>query len=169
MSVRRVIFVFSLGIIVMTCRCHPANVGKQREVDILEYAAEHPRSVIIHYADGTTYKPKYGDMQLEKTENLLSGRYERPWTVPKVIQWYSEAKESETRVALLRLLAASRDERVIPYLGSALNDNNLDVRVSATYAILDYFMDMAVEGGTEQHMVAVQKWYQEWKANHGKQ
>jgi hypothetical protein len=37
------------------------------------------------------------------------------------------------------------------------------------YGILDYFMETAVNGGTEQHMTAAHKWWQEWKEKHGTQ
>jgi HEAT repeat protein len=121
---------------------------------------------IIHYPDGSTHEPKYGDLILEKAERLLSSKYERPWTVSSVIQWYNMAEEREIRTALLRLLAASRDERAIPFLGAALGDNELDVRVAATYGILDYFMETAIQGGTEQHMMAARKWWQQRKSKY---
>ncbi|MHC4192784.1 MAG: hypothetical protein ACYS8I_08975 [Planctomycetota bacterium] len=107
-------------------------------------------------------------MKLEKAEKLLSTKYERPWTVPRVIEWYRDAEQPKTRAALLRLLAASQDGRAIPILGAALDDSVVNVRIAATYGILDYFLGRAVEGGTEGHMMAAHEWWVQWKSKQEK-
>ncbi len=165
---RYVIFIAVLGLVIGCTAREPAT-KKEADVDILEYLSKHSHKVsIIHYSDGSTYKPKYGDINLEKAEELLAGKYERPWTVSKVAQWYQETKEPKTRAALLWLLAASRDERAVSYLGSALDDPALDVRIASAYGINDYFLDTAMPGGTEQLMIAAREWWQERKSKHKK-
>jgi len=159
-----VVLCFAVG-----CRDSEPDAGKGAETDILNYRAEHPHmNSTIHYPDGSTYRPRYGDMKLEKAEKLLSTKYERPWTVPKVIEWYRDAEQPKTRAALLSLLAASQDERAVPIIGAALDDSMLEVRVAATYGILDYFMETGVEGGTEQHVMAAHKWWVQWKSKQEK-
>ncbi len=151
------------------CKEAERSAGRGVERDILDYRAEYPHmNSTIHYPDGSTYRPRYGDDQLEKAEMLLSTVYERPWTVSKVVGWYRDAEKPEVRAALLRVLAASRDERAIPLLGAALDDDELDVRVAATYGILDYFLETAVEGGTEAHMMAAHEWWVRWQSKQGK-
>lgn len=164
----RIIFITVLCLSVSCTTSGPKTV-KEVDFDILEYISDNPhKASIIHYPDGSTYRPKYGDMRLEEAEKLLAEKYERPWTVAKVVQWYQGTNEPETRSAFLWLLAASRDERAIPYLGSALDDSALEVRIAATYGIMDYFMETAVQGGTEQHMMAAHKWWEERKSKYAR-
>ena len=136
--------------------------SRNEEADILDYAAKHPLNTRVRRADGTWRRLKYGDIALDGAEEALKD-YAKPWTVKKVLSWYKEAKDGKTRAHLLRVLAASRHPKAAIELGKALDDDkSLDVRVSATYALLDYFApDAGLNGGTESAMFAAAKWWRE--------
>lgn len=146
-----------LLIIAITVCC--AFTALAQEGDILDFAAKHPRGEMITNPDGTYRIPKFGDHRLERAVEELKD-YPRPWTVPKVLAWYEEAKDGKIRAHLLWVLAASRDPRAALALGNALDDESLDVRMAATYGLLGYFMRVGVNGGTEQHMLAVKEWWE---------
>ncbi len=74
----------------------------------------------IHSADGSMHQCKYWDCDLEKTEDFLSSRFPRPYTLDKALQWFDQAAEEETRAHLVVLLAASRDPRGVLVAASAL-------------------------------------------------
>jgi hypothetical protein len=130
-----------------------------QEGDILDFAAKHPLGAVIINPDETYRYPKFGDYRLERAVEELKN-YPRPWTVAKVLAWYDKAEDGKIRAHLLWVLAASRDPRAALALGNALNDDSLDVRVAATYGLLDYFMKIVVGGGTEQHIIAVKEWWE---------
>ena len=130
-----------------------------QERDILDFAAKNPRASQVQNPDGTRRTPKYGDYELEEAVEQLKN-YSQPFTVQKVISWYSEAKDAKIRTSLLRVLAVSRDPRAALVLGNSLKDDSLDVRVAATYGLMDYFMLTAISGGTEGHMAAAQEWWE---------
>lgn len=132
-----------------------------QERDILDYAAKNPLDSQVQNSDGTWRTPKYGDYQLEQAVERLKN-YSQPFTVPKVISWYSKAKDEKIRASLLRVLAVSRDARAALILGNSLEDNSLDVRSASTYGLRDYFINFIVDGGTEQQMIQAQEW---WKKN----
>ena len=143
----------------------PAGVDSARpalneEADILGYAAGHPLSVMVLGPDGTPRRPKYGDPTLLRAEKALKN-HAKPWTVKKVLSWYKEAGDGKTRAHLLRVLAASRNPKAAIELGRSLEDKNLDVRVAATYGLLDYFQTTLVSGGSESHMAFAAKWWRE--------
>jgi hypothetical protein len=148
-----------LLIIVIAVCC--ASTSLAQEGDILEFAAKHPRGEMLTNPDGTYRIPKFGDHRLERAVEELKD-YQRPWTMTKVLAWYEETKDGKIRAHLLWVLAVSRDPRAALALGNALGDGSLDVRVAATYGLLNYFMRGDVIGGTEQHMIAVKEW---WKKN----
>jgi len=130
-----------------------------QERDILDFAAKNPRASQFQNPDKTWRTPKYGDYELEQAAEQLKS-YPQPFTVPKVISWYSKAKDAKIRASLLRVLAVSRDPRAALALGNSLKDDSLDVRVAATYGLMDYFMLTAISGGTEGHMLAAQEWWE---------
>ena len=136
-------------------------VVSAQEPDILDSAEKNPRYSQVQNPDGTWRTPKYGDHALEKAVDKLEG-YARPFTAVIVISWYLKSKDPKIRASLLRVLAASRDPRAAVVLGNSLKDDALDVRMAATYALMDYFSSPIVDGGTEQHMLTVQAW---WKNN----
>ena len=146
-------------ILFIVCVVIFAATAFAQERDILDFAAKNPRASQVQKTDGTWRTPKYGDYDLEQAVEKLKN-YSQPFTVPKVISWYSEAKDGKIRAALLRVLAVSRDPRAALVLGSSLKDDSLDVRVAATYGLMDYFLPSLVGGGTEQHMFAVQEWWE---------
>jgi hypothetical protein len=78
------------------------------------------------------------------------------------IHRYRAATNPETRAALLKELAPSRDPRAAVVLGEALKDPVLALRVIATNCLLDYYVPALVEGGSEQQMEAALRW---WKKN----
>lgn len=131
-----------------------------QDCDILAFAAKNPRISQVKNPDGTWRTPKYGDYELEQSVMQLEN-YTQPFTVPKVISWYSKSKDGKIRARLLRVLAASSDPQAAVVLGNSLKDSSLDVRVAATYALMDYFMLTVVSGGTEGHMIAAQAWWDE--------
>jgi hypothetical protein len=132
-----------------------------QESNILSNAEKNPRSSQVQDPDGTWRTPKYGDHHLEQAANRLKN-FPQPFTVSRVVSWYSQSKDPKIRASFLRVLAVSRDPRAAVVLGASLNDNSLDVRIAATYGLMDYFLPSVVDGGTEQHMAAVHKW---WTAN----
>jgi hypothetical protein len=134
-----------------------AAFGQER--DILDFAAANPRASQVRNPDGTWRTPKYGDYELERAAERLKD-YPPPFTVPRVISWFREAKDEKIRAALLRMLAASRDARAALVLGDNLKAESLDARVAATYGLLDYFIDYTIAGGTEQHMIQAQEWWE---------
>lgn len=130
--------------------------------DILELVAKHPLGVQVIGPDGS-YKPaKFGDPKLARAVEHLKF-IARPWTVSVITDRYltSKGRDDQISADLLRVLAASRDLRAAAVLGPALYDSSLTIRVAATYGIMDYLMDMPVNGGTEQHMEAAKKWWQQ--------
>jgi hypothetical protein len=136
-----------------------SGASSAQEADILDFAAKHPLGTVIINPDGTFRHPKFGDHRLERAVEELN-KYPRPWTVSKALAWYVEAEDGKIRAHWLWVLAASRDPRAALALGNALNDDSLDVRVAATYGLLDYFMRVVESGGTEQHMIAVKEWWE---------
>lgn len=135
----------------------------QRE-DILEAAAHRPLGQQVQEPNGSWRTPAYGDSRLEAAARRLA-LYARPWTVPKVLAWYEQEADAQTRADLLRVLAASRDPRAGLAIGAALKDAALEVRVEATEGLMDYFLGYAVGGGTEFQMQEVERW---WKKNLGR-
>jgi hypothetical protein len=74
---RYIIFITALCL-VSSCTVSKPETEKETDVDILEQLAKHPHKVsIIHYSDGSTYKPKYGDIKLEEAEKFLTGTYQK--------------------------------------------------------------------------------------------
>jgi hypothetical protein len=146
-------------ILIAVCAVNFTITAFGQERDILDFAAIKPRASQVKNLDGTWRTPKYGDYQLEQAVERLKD-YSQPFTVPKVISWYSEAKDEKIRASLLRVLATSRDPRAGLVLGSSLKDDSLDVRVAATYGVLDYFIDIIDNGGTDQHMIQAQEWWE---------
>ncbi len=130
-----------------------------QERDILDFASKHSLMQQVKSPDGIYRTPKYGDYELEQAVEQLKD-YSQPLTVPKVISWYSEAKDEKIRVSLLRVLAASRDARAALVLGNLLKDDWLSIRVAATYGLKDYFIQSYLGRSTEDHMLAVQAWWE---------
>ena len=102
----------------------------------------------------------------------------RPWTVDRLRAEYErtsslgpeatgsgvdpilpDRRDEEVRSALIFLLGASRNEEVLPLVGAALADDQLEVRVLATEVILGYWHGVFVGGGTEQAMEAAAAWW----------
>jgi hypothetical protein len=135
-----------------------------QERDILDFADKNPRKSQVQNPDGSWRIPKYGDYKLEQAVKELKN-YAQPFTVPKLIVWYTEAKDEKTRANLLRVLAASRDARAALVIGNSLKDESLDVRIAATDGLLDYFILYSIAGGSEQQMMFVQDW---WEKNREK-
>jgi hypothetical protein len=146
-------------ILIIFCVMAFAATAFAQERDILDFAAKNPRASQVQNPDGTWRTPKYGDYELAQAAKQLES-YSQPFTVPKVISWYSKAKDAKIRASLLRVLAVSRDPRAALVLGNSLKDDLLDVRVAATYGLMDYFMLTAISGGTEGHMIAAQEWWE---------
>jgi hypothetical protein len=130
-----------------------------QERDILDFAAKNPRASQVQNPDGTYRTPKYGDYELERAVEQLKN-YSQPFTVPKVIRWYRQAKDEKIRASLLRVLAASRDPRAALMLRKSMNEGSLDLRWAATYGLMDYFILFIVDGGTEQQIILVQEWWE---------
>jgi hypothetical protein len=135
--------------------------------DVLGHLQRFPGSEVVT-TEGKKRYAKYGDFDLEQAELTLKGKRARPWTVEVLKTWYEKTApdtgEEKTRAALVYLLAASRSASVLPIVGAALADDELDVRVAATYAILAYWDEEPIpEGGTEDAMLRAQAW---WKAHH---
>src|SRR5262245_22902007 len=95
-----------------------ASTAFTQERDILDFATKNPRGQQVQKPDGTWRTPKYGDYELEQAVELLKN-YSQPFTVRKVISWYSEAEDAKIRAALLRVLAVSRDPRAALVLGNS--------------------------------------------------
>lgn len=131
-----------------------------QDSDVLDLALRNPRGETVQNPDGTYRSPKYGDHKLEEAVEQLK-QYARPWTVPRLIIWYRRARNEKTRAYLLRALAVSRDARAAIVLGESLKDDSLDVRIASTYGLLDYFGPETPRGGTEQHMLAEQEWWEQ--------
>ena len=114
-----------------------------------------------HHSAGRAASKTNSSSRLGRAEEALKD-HAKPWTVRKVLAWYKQARDAKTRAHLLRVLAASRHPKAAIELGEALNDSELEVRVAATYGLLDYFWPtLAPTGGTEVHMAAAAKWWRE--------
>jgi hypothetical protein len=146
-------------ILFIVCFAVFSSMTFAQERDILDFAAKNPRISQVQNPDGTWRTPKYGDYELEQAVERLKN-YSRPFTVSKVISWYSRAEDEKIRAALLRVLAVSRDPRAALILGNSLKDDALAVRIAATYGLMDYFLPSVAGGGSEQHMLAVQEWWE---------
>lgn len=130
--------------------------------DILDRAAANPRDSRVSDGKGGMRTPRYGDHALEQAERALTD-IPRPWTVERILAAYATASAPERRAHLLRVLAASRDPRGGLALGNALDDEALDVRVAATFGLLDYFLPVLHGGGNmESAMAEAAAW---WKEN----
>jgi HEAT repeat protein len=136
--------------------------ARAKEPDILDTAAKRPLSVQVKNQSGAWTTARFGDPKLAEAVDDL-GFAPKPWTVPSLIKQYRDLKGKDEKACahLLRVLAASRDARAASVLGPALTDQSLAIRVAATYGIMDYFMNQPVNGGTEQHMEAARKWWQQ--------
>ncbi len=130
-----------------------------QERDILDFAAKNPRGSQVQNPDGTWRTPKYGDYDLEQAVQKLKG-YSQPFTVPKVISWYSKTKNAKIRASLLRVLAVSRDPRAALVLGNSLKDDSFDVRIAVIHGLTDYFLPSVVCCGSEQDAFAAQEWWE---------
>ncbi|NNF01032.1 MAG: HEAT repeat domain-containing protein [Pyrinomonadaceae bacterium] len=128
---------------------------------MFEVFSENSLGEVRFLADGTQKKAEYGDFELDDAINNLNG-YSKPWNIGKLIEWYSQAENEETRVSFLRVLAASKDPRAAVILGSLLEDRTLKTRVAALYGLMYYFLPSVVGGGTEAHFLYVRKW---WEVN----
>ncbi len=158
------LFVCLASFLICACATQPDRPAGRVEDDILKHAAERAP---FHQTVGPERRvPQYGNVKVEKAVETLSSHYEGPWTVPNVIQWYRDAKEPKTRAALLHVLAASCDSRAVPILGPALHDKVLDVRIAATYSLLDYFVKTVRGGGTEQQMEHARGWWTAHRAEY---
>ena len=142
--------------------------------DILKYAQRFGLNQRVRGETDDDYRrPKFGDWRLEKAEKAIDD-IPRPWTVAKFlplarreIDQPEVSTESDKRLGhLLSVLAASRDPRAAVMLGENLtNEKVWRGRIASCYGMLDYFLPVAVVGGTEQHFEAAQKW---WKKNEPK-
>lgn len=128
------------------------------EEDILEILARHPRNVLVN-----GHATKYGDPDIERAAATLKS-VPHPWTVSHFIHMFmmNSSGDSTKSAAILTVLASSREPRAAVVLASALDNASLDIRIAATYGLMNYFLDEPVSGGTEQHMEAVKHW---WKTN----
>ena len=129
--------------------------------DILDRARQRPPKQSRTGDDGKPVFPKYGHFEVDAAASALA-EIPRPWTVKTMVRAYEREEDPKRKAHILWVLAASRDPRAAVILGPGLTDKALDVRVAATYGLMDFFMDRLVGGGTEQHMSAAQKW---WKEN----
>jgi hypothetical protein len=104
----------------------PANT------DILEYVAnknpQHGKSWPngLSESDAQTVTCKYYSCALDGAEAFLSSKYPRPWTIEKVLRWYKQATDPETRRHLVYLLGATRDARAALALGESVEDARLN-------------------------------------------
>ncbi len=148
-------------VLFIICLVAFSTITFAQERDIIDFAAKNPRALKVQNPDGTYRTPKYGDQYLEQAVERLKN-YSQPFTVSKVISWFSKAKDEKIRVALLRVLAVSRDPRGAIVLGNSLKDDSVDVRIAAAYGLMDYFLPSITDGGSEQQMIAVEEW---WEGN----
>ncbi len=146
-------------ILFIVCVVIFAATASAQEHDILDFAAKNSLMQQVQNPDGTWRTPKYGDYQLERAVEQLKD-YSLPFTVPKVISWYKEAKDKKIRAALLRVLAASGDPRAALILGNSLKDEASDVIIAAADGLRDYFILVGVCCGSEQQMIQVQEWWE---------
>lgn len=137
-----------------------------KDADVLLHLAAYPGMETVQ-VEGVSRTPKFGEYMLEQAEKILSDAVARPWTVARLETALAEATHPESpeledearRAALVYLLGASRDARVLPIVGAALGDRQLEVRVQATEVILRYWSGDLPEGGTEQAMEAAATWW----------
>jgi hypothetical protein len=132
-----------------------------QEIDILTFADTHKRVVLVENSRGRKHKPKYGDPYLEEAAKKFK-KYPRPWTVPKVIEWYSATKVMNERLLWLRVLSASTDPRAALVLGEAMKEPG-QITWTAGYCLQDYFIKIYLGyTDTESTLISAQKW---WKEN----
>ena len=127
--------------------------------DILELATRHPPRM-WRTENGQKVHPKYRHFEVDAAAEALAD-VPRPWTVRSMIRFYEGETNYDRRAHALWILAVSEDPRAAVVLGEALDDEALQVRVAATYGLLDLIIRVGVVGGTESHMIAVQRWWAE--------
>lgn len=133
-----------------------------QEIDILTFADKNKRVAFVEDSRGRKHKPKYGDPYLEEAEKKLK-KYPRPWTIPKVIQWYAATKIMKERLLWLRVLGASTDSRAALVLGKALDESG-SICSTASECLQDYFIKTVTYFDTESAIISAQKWWAENKA-----
>ena len=156
----------------------PANT------DILEYVAKKnpqhgsyfPSGVSEH--DGQTTICKYYSCALDRAETFLSTKYPRPWTLEKVLGWYKDERDPETRRHLAYLLGATRDPRAALALGESVEDDKLntlemfDARDAAHRELLNFIPMPKCEDDPPKYPVGIQgrgegyqeEWFRDNKA-----
>lgn len=97
-------------------------------------------------ADILTFQTEIEDPDLKTAEEFLRDKFPRPYTVPKVSEWYEDATDELTRINLLRVLAASQDPRAALVLASAMR-SKLRVRIEAASLLRTYFLPPCSGGG----------------------
>ncbi len=134
-----------------------------QEIDILTFADTHKRVLLVGNSRGRTHKPKYGDPYLEEAAKRFK-KYPRPWTVPKVIEWYTATRIMKERPLWLRVLGASTDARAALVLGEAMKEPG-QITWTASYCFQDYFIKQYLGyTDTESTIIGAQKWWKENKA-----
>jgi hypothetical protein len=118
--------------------------------DILEYAANKNPGHGKMYPNGggesggQTITCKYYSCVLDRAEAFLTSKYPRPWTLEKILGWYTESRDPETRRHLAHLLGETRDPRAALALGESFEDVRLntlqmiDARYEAYQELLNF-------------------------------
>jgi len=111
---------------------------------------------------------KYGDRELEKAEKFLTGRFPRPWSHRKVLRWYTQSKNIEVKIALLRLLAVTGSAEAAWVHGQELEANYVHaseewmLHLAAIDNINDYFVvddgKPAILSAGKRHTWALKWW-----------
>ena len=106
-----------------------------------------------------------GESLVEDEVKQLDGYLQRPWTVERLAAFSAATLETERRAAAVFLLAASRDPTGLRVVGNALDDREPEVRVTAAWGIVLYWIGEVSGGGNaETVLTKAHEWWQDRKA-----
>jgi hypothetical protein len=143
------------------CLLIAQRVGAQ--VKIWQYNRVNPPPLVKQLYDLSGGYISLGEADVRDSLSLTADEtekfagYARPWTVPRVLAWYQQAKNADDRKFWAHVLAVSGDPRAALALGKNLGqgDQSADLREMASY----FFGESAIKDRITP--ADAQKWFQE--------
>jgi hypothetical protein len=133
------------------------------DVQIAQYNRVNPPPFVKQFYDLSDGYISLGEADVrdlisltaDETEKLAG--FARPWSVPRVLEWYQQAKSADDRKFWAHVLAVSGDPRAALALEKNLGqgDNSADLRELASY-----FFDKSA-AKNEQTLADAQKWFKD--------
>jgi hypothetical protein len=149
----------------------PTDAPLPYGTDILTFAQQHPpyaetmaaRGLPPFRAERAGVLCNYSDCDIDEAEAFLRDKFSRPYTIGRVLRWYGEEHDEQTRSSLLVVLGASRDPRAALALAAALRSTNHRLRITAVNALSTNFGPNQCAGGgnLESTFANVDEWLDE--------